>query len=46
MEFEWDPEKARINESKHAVSFFDACEVFDDDYSSSVRDPDYSFDEK
>ncbi|OGT36145.1 MAG: hypothetical protein A2W28_12640 [Gammaproteobacteria bacterium RBG_16_51_14] len=46
MEFEWDPEKARINESKHAVSFFEACEVFDDDYSSSVRDPDHSFDEK
>jgi uncharacterized DUF497 family protein len=45
MDFEWDPEKARTNESKHGVSFFEACEVFDDDHSSAVRDPDHSLDE-
>ena len=32
MEFEWDPAKARANESKHGVSFLEACEVFDDDH--------------
>ena len=45
MDFEWDPAKARLNESKHSVSFFEACEVFDDDHSSAVRDPDHSVDE-
>ncbi len=42
MDFEWDPAKARLNESKHGVSFFEACEVFDDEHSSAVRDPDHS----
>jgi hypothetical protein len=45
MDFEWDPDKARANESKHGVSFFEACEVFDDDHSSTTRDPDHSLDE-
>lgn len=45
MDFEWDPDKARANESKHGVSFFAACEIFDDDHSSAVRDPDHSPDE-
>jgi hypothetical protein len=45
MDFEWDPEKALANESKHEVSFFEACEVFDDGYSSAVHDPDHSQDE-
>ena len=45
MEFEWDPAKARANESKHGVSFLEACEVFDDDHSSAVRDPDHSLEE-
>jgi uncharacterized DUF497 family protein len=43
--FEWDPEKARENEEKHGVSFLDASEVFDDDHSSTVLDPDHSVDE-
>lgn len=30
MEFEWDPDKARINLAKHAVSFEDASRVFGD----------------
>ncbi len=45
MDFEWDSLKARTNESKHGVSFFEACEVFDDKLSSTVRDPDNSLDE-
>ena len=45
MDFEWDPEKARANESKHGISFLEACEVFDDDHSSIVLDPDHSTDE-
>ena len=45
MEFEWNSAKARANEGKHGVSFFEACEVFDDDHSSAVRDPDRSLDE-
>ena len=43
--FEWDPEKAQENEQKHNVGFPEASEVFDDDHSSSVRDPDHSADE-
>ncbi len=45
MEFEWDPAKDRENENKHGVSFFEACEVFDDDHSSAAPDPDHSLDE-
>jgi len=45
MDFEWDTAKASANESKHGVSFFEACEIFDDDLSSAVRDPDHSLEE-
>jgi hypothetical protein len=40
MDFEWDHEKAVANEGKHGVAFEEAVEVFADDYSSTVRDPD------
>ena len=40
--FEWDPEKAQGNEQKHGVGFLEASEVFDDDHSSTVGDPDHS----
>ena len=43
--FEWDAEKARANEQKHGVGFLEALEVFDDDHSSSVQDPDHSANE-
>jgi uncharacterized DUF497 family protein len=29
MRFEWDPEKNRINQQKHGVSFEEAVRVFD-----------------
>ena len=45
IDFEWDPAKAEANEKKHGVSFFEGTEVFDDDYSSAVRDPDHSVEE-
>ncbi|MGA8053408.1 MAG: BrnT family toxin, partial [Burkholderiales bacterium] len=29
-------------EDKHGVSFLEACTVFDDDFASTVQDPDHS----
>lgn len=46
MDFEWDEIKARANEKKHGISFLEATEVFDDDHSSCVHDPDHSYDEE
>jgi len=46
MNFEWDRTKARTNEKKHGVSFVEASEVFDDEYSSCVHDPDHSYGEE
>ena len=46
MDFEWDETKARSNQRKHGVSFLEATEVFSDDYSSCVHDPDHSYDEE
>jgi uncharacterized DUF497 family protein len=45
MEFEWDQEKARINESKHKVSFHEAATIFGDPLSITFFDPDHSSDE-
>ena len=45
MNFEWDETKAQSNHRKHGVSFLEATEVFADDYSSCVPDPDHSLDE-
>ncbi len=42
MDFEWDPKKALENERKHGVSFVEATQVFGDELSRSVPDPDYS----
>lgn len=46
MDFEWDETKARSNQRKHGVSFLEASEVFSDDYSSCVHDPDHSYNEE
>ena len=46
IEFEWDPTKAEANENKHGISFYEACEIFEDIHSSVVRDPDHSQDEE
>jgi uncharacterized DUF497 family protein len=45
MDFEWDKIKARTNQKKHGVTFEEATEVFGDEYSSCVHDPDHSRDE-
>ena len=45
MNFGWDETKAVINQRKHSVSFFEAAEVFSDEHSSCVPDPDHSYDE-
>ena len=45
MEFEWDPEKDRINQEKHGVSFTEASTVFGDALARTVPDPRYSIGE-
>ena len=42
MRFEWDPEKAKRNLRKHAVSFEEAVTVFYDPLSATFDDPDHS----
>ena len=43
MPFEWDPEKARTNVSKHGVSFEEPSTAFLDDFSLTDHDPDHSW---
>jgi len=45
MDFEWDEAKARTNQRKHGVSLLEATEVFSDEHSSCIHDPDHSYDE-
>jgi uncharacterized DUF497 family protein len=45
VDFEWDPQKAAANQQKHRVTFEEAAEVFADDYSATVPDPDHAVDE-
>jgi uncharacterized DUF497 family protein len=42
VKFEWDPEKASLNEVKHGVSFEEAISVFGDPLATTVPDPDHS----
>jgi uncharacterized protein len=46
MRFEWDREKARINLTKHKVSFDEAVTVFYDPLSATFADPDHSDNEQ
>ncbi len=46
MEFEWDPEKAAINEQKHGVTFKEAATIFGDPLTITFEDPDHSLDEE
>lgn len=46
MEFEWDPQKAEANLTKHAISFEEATTVFGDPLSLTILDPDHSDDEQ
>ena len=45
MDFEWDESKADANKTKHGVTFWEATEVFGDELSSFVSDPDHSHEE-
>lgn len=45
LKFEWDPAKALENEQKHGIGFAEATEVFGDDHSSAIDDPDHSTEE-
>jgi len=45
LEFEWDPNKAAANLSKHEVAFEEAATVFGDSLSLTAYDPDHSQDE-
>jgi len=42
MKFEWNPDKATLNLSKHNISFQEATTVFDDPLSVTFPDPDHS----
>jgi uncharacterized DUF497 family protein len=44
MEFEWDPNKAASNLTKHKVSFREAATVFRDPLSITFDDPDHGDD--
>ena len=46
MNFEWDEIKAHSNQKKHGISFLEATEVFSDEHSSCVPDPDHSYNEE
>lgn len=42
MIFEWDPKKEKANESKHKVTFSEACFVFADKYMLTFFDEEHS----
>jgi len=44
--FEWDEEKAQVNEQKHGVSFEEAATVFADPLAAIFADPDHSQEEE
>lgn len=45
MEFEWSPNKAKLNFEKHDISFQEAATVFNDPLSVTFLDPDHSIGE-
>jgi uncharacterized DUF497 family protein len=45
MQFEWDPQKAKLNLKKHGVSFEEAATAFYDPLSATFDDPDHSVSE-
>ena len=44
-DFEWDPEKEKINIIKHGVDFSEAMQAFDDPNRIEMSDDKHSFDE-
>jgi uncharacterized protein len=45
LEFDWDPEKSRINLQKHGVSFFEAASALSDPFSITEYDSIHSIGE-
>ncbi|MEJ7700444.1 MAG: BrnT family toxin [Pyrinomonadaceae bacterium] len=43
--FEWNPEKAAINQRKHGISFEEAETIFSDPFSLTIPDPLHSVEE-
>jgi uncharacterized DUF497 family protein len=46
MQFEWNPEKARLNRRKHKVPFEEAVTVFYDPLSATFDDAEHSVGEQ
>jgi uncharacterized DUF497 family protein len=46
LRFEWDEEKARINEQKHGISFEEAQTAFYDENARLIYDPEHSLEEE
>jgi uncharacterized DUF497 family protein len=42
--FEWDPERAKKNTSKHQVTFGEACSVFNDPMFITLLDEEHTKD--
>lgn len=40
--FEWDPQKARINHKKYGIRFEEAATIFRDPKALTIFDPDHS----
>ena len=45
LRFAWDKNKAKINRTRHKVSFEEAVTVFDDEQARFMHDPDHSEEE-
>jgi hypothetical protein len=45
IKFQWDPNKADINQKKHQITFEEASTVFDDADALLIDDPDHSAEE-
>ena len=46
LSFEWDPNKDRINQRKHGISFKEASTVFQDENALVIDDPEHSEEEE
>jgi uncharacterized DUF497 family protein len=46
IDFDWDPDKARSNRTKHDVSFESAMTVFSDPFAATIFDNEHSEDEE
>ncbi len=45
LKFEWDEDKAKLNQKKHGVSFEEAASIFNDPLSINFDDPEHSLGE-